>query len=158
MGFLYGIYSSAGEMTCAQYEGSLDHETQDAQSFASWDVDYLKYDNCFHQGRFGYSEVSFNQYNMIWKALNATGRLILYNLCNWGEDYVHTWGMSIANSWRISGDIYDSFNRPDDLCSYTDAANPHCVAPGSHCSVLNIVNKVAPYVDRGQYSGWNGYA
>jgi hypothetical protein len=53
-------------------------------------VNYLKYDNCFHQGRFGYSEVSFNRYNMIWKALNATGRPILYSLCNWGEDYVHT--------------------------------------------------------------------
>lgn len=38
---LYGMYSSAGEMTCARYEGSLDHEVEDAQSFASWDVDYL---------------------------------------------------------------------------------------------------------------------
>lgn len=155
MGFLYGMYSSAGEMTCARYEGSLDYETQDAQSFASWDVDYLKYDNCFHRGRFGYPEISFNRYNVMWKALNATGRPILYSLCSWGEDYVHTWGMSIANSWRISGDIYDSFSRPDDLCSCSDAANPHCVAPGSHCSVLNIINKVAPYVDRGQFGGWN---
>jgi alpha-galactosidase len=49
---------------------------------------------------------------MIWKALNATGRPILYNLCNWAEDYVHTWGMSIANSRRISGDIYDFFIDP----------------------------------------------
>jgi alpha-galactosidase len=155
MGFLYGMYSSAGELTCARYEGSLDHEKEDAQSFASWDVDYLKYDNCYHKGRFGYPEVSFNRYNVMWEALNATGRPILYSLCSWGEDYVHTWGMSIANSWRVSGDIYDSFSRPDDLCSCTDATNPHCIAPGSHCSVLNIINKVAPYVDRGQYGGWN---
>jgi alpha-galactosidase len=63
--------------------------------------------------------------------------------------------MSIANSWRISGDIYDSFTRPDDLCSCTNPADPHCVAPGSHCSVVNILNKVAPYVDRGQPGGWN---
>jgi alpha-galactosidase len=55
----------------------------------------------------------------------------------------------------MSGDIYDSFTRPDDLCACTDAASPLCVAPGSHCSVLNIVNKVAPYVDRGQPGGWN---
>lgn len=155
MGFLYGMYSSAGELTCARYEGSLDHEKEDAQSFASWEVDYLKYDNCYHKGRFGYPEVSFNRYNVMWRALNATGRPILYSLCSWGEDYVHTWGMSIANSWRVSGDIYDSFSRPDDLCSCTDATSPHCVAPGSHCSVLNIINKVAPYVDRGQYGGWN---
>lgn len=65
------------------------------------------------------------------------------------------WGMSIANSWRISGDIYDSFSRPDDLCSCTEPSNPFCVAPGSHCSVVNILNKVAPYVDRGQPGGWN---
>ena len=63
--------------------------------------------------------------------------------------------MSIANSWRISGDIYDSFSRPDDLCSCETSSDPHCVAPGSRCSVLNIVNKVAPYVDRGQPGGWN---
>jgi alpha-galactosidase len=78
MGFLCGIYSSAGEMTCVQYEDSLDHETQDAQSFASWDEDYLKCDNCFHQGRFGYPEASLNWYNMTWKALNAAGRLRSY--------------------------------------------------------------------------------
>jgi alpha-galactosidase len=65
------------------------------------------------------------------------------------------WGMSIANSWRMSGDIYDSFTRPDDFCSCTVASDPHCVAPGSHCSVLNIVNKVAPYADRGIPGGWN---
>ena len=45
LGFLYGMYSSAGESTCARYEGSLDHEVEDAASLASWDVDYLKYDN-----------------------------------------------------------------------------------------------------------------
>ncbi|KAK5046593.1 hypothetical protein LTR84_007354 [Exophiala bonariae] len=155
MGFLYGMYSSAGEMTCARYEGSLDHEDQDAETWASWDVDYLKYDNCYHRGRFGYPEISFNRYNKMAKALNSTGRPILYSLCSWGEDYVHTWGMSIANSWRVSGDIYDHFNRPDTLCSCDDPRDPHCVAPGAHCSVMNIINRVAPFVDRGQYGGWN---
>jgi alpha-galactosidase len=155
MGFLYGMYSSAGEMTCARYEGSLDHEVEDATSFASWDVDYLKYDNCFHMGRFGYPKISFDRYNTMWKALNATGRPILYSLCSWGEDYVHTWGMSIANSWRVSGDIYDHFNRPDALCACDDPKDPHCVAPGTHCSVMNIINRVSAYVDRGAYGGWN---
>lgn len=50
MGFLYGMYSSAGEMTCARFEGSLDHEEADAQAWADWGVDYLKYDNCYHMG------------------------------------------------------------------------------------------------------------
>ncbi|KAI1611785.1 glycoside hydrolase superfamily [Exophiala viscosa] len=150
MGLLYGMYSSAGDMTCARYEGSLDHEEKDAETWVSWDIDYLKYDNCFHRGRFGYPEISFNRYDKMAKALNATGRPILYSLCSWGEDYVHTWGMSIANSWRMSGDIYDHFNRPDDLCACDDAGS-HCVAPGFHCSVMNIINKVAPYVDRGTF-------
>ena len=155
MGFLYGMYSSAGEMTCAKYEGSLDWEVQDATTYASWDVDYLKYDNCYHMGRFGTAKISFDRFNAMAKALNDTGRPILYSLCNWGEDYVHTWGMSLANSWRVSGDIYDHFNRPDALCSCTNPADPHCVAPGSHCSVMNIINRVAPYVDRGAPGGWN---
>ena len=96
LGMLYGMYSSAGEFTCARYEGSLDHETYDAESWASWDVDYLKYDNCYHRGRFGYPEISFNRYNVMAQALNGTGRNILYSLCSWGEDYVHTWGKLIA--------------------------------------------------------------
>jgi alpha-galactosidase len=91
----------------------------------------------------------------MWDALKSTKRNILFSLSSWGEDYVHTWGMSIANSWKISGDIYDSFSRPDDLCSCVQASNPYCVAPGSHCSVLNIINKVASYIDRGQPGGWN---
>lgn len=153
---LYGMYSSAGEMTCARFEGSLDYETEDAESYASWGVDYLKYDNCYALGRVGTAEVSFNRYNTMAKALNATGRPILYSLCQWGEDFVNSWGFSIANSYRISGDIYDSFARPNDLCSCTsvDPASPYCVAPGSKCSVLTILNRIAPYVDRGQPGGW----
>jgi len=154
-GLLFGMYSSAGELTCGRYAGSLDHEKEDAESFASWDVDYLKYDNCYHLGRFGYPEISFNRYKVMADALKATGRPMVYSLCNWGEDYVHSWGHSIANSFRISGDIYDSFNRPDELCSCTDNKDPHCIAPGSHCSVMNIINRVAPYVDKGHPGGWN---
>lgn len=86
-GLLYGMYSSAGEMTCAKYDGSLDYEVQDAKSWASWDVDYLKYDNCFHMGRFGTPKITYDRYDAMAKALNATGRPMLYSLCNWGEDY-----------------------------------------------------------------------
>ena len=68
----------------------MDYESQDAQAFASWGVDYLKYDNCYHMGRFGTPQISYNRYEVMWKALNATGRPILYSLCSWGEDYVHT--------------------------------------------------------------------
>ncbi|KAH8897242.1 melibiase [Thozetella sp. PMI_491] len=155
LGLKYGMYSSAGEKTCARFEGSLDYEKEDAESFASYGVDFLKYDNCWHAGRMGTPQISYNRYKVMADALNATGRPIVFSLCNWGEDYVHTWGMSIAHAWRISGDIYDSFSRPDDLCSCGTAADPFCIAPGTHCSVLFIINKVAPFVDRSIRGGWN---
>lgn len=70
--------------------GSLDFEKEDAESFASWGVDYLKYDNCYHMGRWGTPLLSFDRYKVMWDALKAAGRPILYSLCSWGEDYVHT--------------------------------------------------------------------
>jgi alpha-galactosidase len=65
--------------------------------------------------------------------------------------------MSIANSWRITGDIYDSFTRPDDLCGCNSIApgDVNCVAPGTHCSVLFILNKIAPFADRSIPGGWS---
>ncbi|PNH40014.1 hypothetical protein VD0004_g6918 [Verticillium dahliae] len=155
MGMLFGMYGTAGEMTCARYPGSLDWEENDAKSFAAWGVDYLKYDNCYSMGRHGSPKISFDRFNTMRKALNATGRPMVYSLCNWGEDYVYSWGVSIANSWRMSGDIYDSFSRPDVLCSCEDPSNPLCTSWGTHCSVLNILNKVAAYADRAQPGGWN---
>ncbi|CAI6340570.1 unnamed protein product [Periconia digitata] len=156
-GFKYGMYSSAGEMTCARFAGSLDHEVDDANSFAEWGVDMLKYDSCYHMGRVGTPSVSFNRFKTMSDALRATGSNILLNLCNWGEDLVHTWGMSISNSWRVTGDIYDSFTRPDDLCGCNQVSpgDVNCIAPGTHCSVLFIVNKVAPFADRSIPGGWS---
>ncbi|KAH9213580.1 alpha-galactosidase [Leptodontidium sp. 2 PMI_412] len=152
MGLLFGMYSSAGEMTCARYPGSLDYETNDAKAFAWWGVDYLKYDNCFNKGRFGTPLISYQRYEAMWKALNATGRPILYSLCNWGEDSTHA--ATIANSYRMSGDVYDFFTRPDDLCSCNNPSDPMCIAPGKHCSVLNIINRLAPYADRSKPGAW----
>lgn len=64
--------------------------------------------------------------------------------------------MSVANSWRITGDIYDSFTRPDDLCGCdTTISDPSCIAPGTHCSVLFILNKVAAFADRSIPGGWS---
>jgi alpha-galactosidase len=84
------MYSSAGEMTCARFEGSLDHEKEDAKSFAGWGVDMLKYDSCYHMGRVGTPSASFNRFKAMSDALGETGKNILLNLCNWGEDLVHT--------------------------------------------------------------------
>jgi alpha-galactosidase len=76
--------------TDCEVEGSLDHEVEDAKSFAGWGVDMLKYDSCYHMGRVGTPSVSFNRFKTMSDALKATGKNILLNLCNWGEDLVHT--------------------------------------------------------------------
>ncbi|GGS91424.1 glycoside hydrolase family 27 protein [Streptomyces cinerochromogenes] len=104
LGLKLGIYEDAGTATCAGYPGSLGHETTDAQTFASWGVDYLKYDNCNNNGVSAQS-----RYTAMRDALAATGRPILYSLCNWGQDNVWTWGANVGNSWRTTGDISANF-------------------------------------------------
>ena len=73
-------------------------------------------------------------------------------MCNWGEDYPFNWAQTIANSWRMSGDVYDSFDRPDDRCPCTTY---DCTLPGFHCSVMNIINKVAAFPSKAQPGAWN---
>ncbi|ROW15868.1 hypothetical protein VPNG_02579 [Cytospora leucostoma] len=155
LGLKFGMYSDAGRYTCGMYEGSLGHEAVDAQTFANWGADYLKYDNCYNQGDAGTQYLSRNRYNAMSEALNATGRPILYGLCNWGEDYPWNWGSVISNSWRISGDVYDSFDRPDDRCPCDGPDAWNCELPGSHCSTLNIANKAAYVVRKAQSGAWN---
>ncbi|CUS25239.1 LAQU0S45e00144g1_1 [Lachancea quebecensis] len=151
---LFGMYSSAGEYTCAGYSGSLGYEETDANSFASWDVDYLKYDNCYNRGQFGTPEASFNRYKAMSDALNKTGRPIFYSLCNWGQDLTFYWGSAISNSWRISGDIYPFFDRPDSRCPCDDDEYD-CKYAGFHCSIMNILGKAAPMGQNAGVGGWN---
>ncbi|KAF2725802.1 glycoside hydrolase family 27 protein [Polychaeton citri CBS 116435] len=151
----FGMYSSAGEYTCAQYAGSLGHETNDANTFAGWGVDWLKYDNCFNDGQSGNANISFNRYERMSDALNATGRQIIYNMCNWGQDHPWDWAYLIANSWRVTGDITDSWDRPDPRCPCSDEQGIDCPFPGFHCSVMNILNKVVSFIHRSQPGGWN---
>ncbi|OCK81502.1 glycoside hydrolase family 27 protein [Lepidopterella palustris CBS 459.81] len=146
MGMKFGMYSSAGIMTCARYPGSLGYEQKDADLWASWDVDYLKYDNCFNQGQSGTPQISFNRYNVMSQALNKTGRPIVYAMCNWGQDSPFDWAYGIANSGRMSGDVSDTFNRPDSRCPCTESIG--CSWPGFHCSIMNILNKMAAVQSR----------
>ncbi|HYN95951.1 MAG TPA: ricin-type beta-trefoil lectin domain protein [Pilimelia sp.] len=105
-GLKLGIYSSAGTTTCAGYPASLNNEVRDANLWASWGIDYLKYDNCGdHQGR-----NAQQRYTAMRDALLATGRPILYSLCNWGQESVWTWGPAVGNSWRNTGDITASWS------------------------------------------------
>jgi alpha-galactosidase len=117
LGLKLGIYEDAGLQTCAGYPGSLGHETTDAQSFASWGVDYLKYDNCYagpgcalNSCNNGTETPAQTRYITMRNALAATGRPILFSLCNWGQENVWTWGTDVGNSWRTTGDINASYS------------------------------------------------
>jgi len=100
----FGIYSDAGYTTCDGMPGSLGYEKQDAMTYASWNVDYLKYDNCFTDGT-----PPEERYPPMRDALNATGRQIFFSMCEWGYDNPATWAPSVANSWRTTRDIADTW-------------------------------------------------
>ncbi len=109
-GLKFGIYSSPGPKTCANYEGSYQHETQDAQQYANWGVDYLKYDWCSAAHVYKPEQIT-EVYKKMHDALAATGRPIVFSLCEYGFKSVWHWGASIGgNSWRTTDDISDNWN------------------------------------------------
>jgi len=112
-GLKFGLYSSAGTSTCEPlrenrgFPGGLGHEKQDAATFASWGVDYLKYDNCNNQ------KIDARQrYTAMAEALRATGRPVFYSVCEWGSNQPWLWAGKppvSAGSWRTTDDITDSY-------------------------------------------------
>ncbi len=113
LGLRLGIYSSPGPFTCARYEGSYLHEQQDADTFAEWGIDYLKYDWC------GYRTIAkshddldelMKPYFVMRDALLKCRRDIVYSLCQYGMGDVWEWGEKVGgNLWRTTGDITDTW-------------------------------------------------
>ena len=104
-GLRFGMYSCAGQRTCADYPGSFDHEFLDAKTFAEWGCDYLKYDFCYKPEFFDGPTL----YRRMGMALRASGRDIVFSACNWGRDDVWTWIRSTgAHLYRSTGDIIDN--------------------------------------------------
>ncbi|OSD06023.1 glycoside hydrolase family 27 protein [Trametes coccinea BRFM310] len=87
------------------------------------------------------------------RALNATGRPILYSMCNWGEDGSWNFAVDIANSWRISGDLVDEFDRFDDKCPCADILD--CKLPGFHCAMARVIDFAAPVGQKAGPGRWN---
>ena len=114
-GLKLGIYSSPGDHTCGGHLGSLDHEEQDATTFASWGVDYLKYDWCGYSKVFNPSKdhstaAYMRPYMKMQQYLREQPRDIFYSLCQYGMANVWEWGAFVdANSWRTTGDIRDEW-------------------------------------------------
>ena len=109
-GLKLGIYSSPGPNTCAGYEGSYGHEDQDARTYAAWGIDYLKYDWCAARNLYTDDEMQA-VYQKMGDALLASGRPILYSLCQYGRADVWKWGPEVGgNAWRTTGDIRDTWD------------------------------------------------
>lgn len=104
-GFKFGIYSCAGKRTCADYPGSWGHEYQDARLFASWGVDYLKYDWC----NSGTADPR-DAYTRMRDALHAAGRPVVFSICEWGQSKPWEWAGDVGHLWRTTGDIYASYD------------------------------------------------
>jgi alpha-galactosidase len=106
-GLKIGIYSSPGPQTCAGFEGSYQHEEQDARTWAAWGIDYLKYDWCSAKTVYKEEEMPA-VYKKMGDALKASGRPIVFSLCQYGLRKVWEWGAaSGGNLWRTTGDIED---------------------------------------------------
>jgi len=110
-GLKAGIYSSPGPKTCAKYEGSYQHEELDAQQYAEWGFDYLKYDWCSAERVYQHSDM-IAVYKKMHDALVRTGRPIVFSLCQYGYERVWRWGASVGgNLWRTTEDINDHYDR-----------------------------------------------
>lgn len=104
-GLKFGIYSCAGTHTCQGRPGSHGYEDSDAETYAGWGVDYLKYDFCNARGinqQKAYTDMS--------KALAKSGRPVVFSLCEWGTSRPWSWAKDVGHLWRTTFDILDCWN------------------------------------------------
>ena len=134
-GLKFGIYSCAGSLTCAGRPGSRGYQFQDARTYAEWGVDFLKYDWCFDEG-----QSPQGAYRTMRDALKASGRPVVFSICEWGSSKPWTWAKGIGHLWRTTGDIINAFKG---------------TVHWGGCSVVDIIDKNAdlwPYAGPGH---WN---
>ncbi|CAN5232088.1 hypothetical protein BH09BAC6_BH09BAC6_13440 [soil metagenome] len=103
-GLKFGIYNCAGTKTCAGYPGTRGYEYQDARLYASWGVDYLKFDWCNSEGL-----NAKEAYTTMSKAIRAAGRPMIFSLCEWGNHQPWLWAKNVGQLWRSTGDIHAGF-------------------------------------------------
>jgi len=134
-GLKFGIYSDAGTATCQGRPGSRGYEFQDARTYASWGVDYLKYDWCNHGKQ--NAEAS---YTTMRDALYKAGRPVVYSICDWGVSKPWEWAAGVGHLWRSTEDILNCFD-----CKNYWGGN-------------GVVQIIDLFTDIGQYTGpchWN---
>jgi alpha-galactosidase len=166
-GLKIGIYSGPGNKTCGGYAGSLGHEEQDAKLYASWGIDYLKYDLCSFipdvmekqapNDKAAQMKLMIAAYDKMSKALKATGRPIALSLCQYGWDAVWEWAPAMGgNLWRTTGDITPHWDRIYDLLSQQDGLAKYA-GPGhwNDPDMLEVGNgKLSLAENRSHFSMW----
>jgi alpha-galactosidase len=135
-GLKFGVYSDSGTKTCQGRPGGHGFETVDAQDYAAWGVDYLKYDWCHTEGIDAYET-----YTTMSKALVATGRPIVFSLCEWGRSKPWTWAKAVGQLWRTTDDIQDCWECAKDKYD--------------SLSVVDILDLQAPLAQFAGPDGWN---
>ncbi|KAH0293483.1 putative alpha-galactosidase [Aureobasidium namibiae CBS 147.97] len=139
LGLGFGVYSDGGIQMCmtggVNQTGSLGHENIDAETFVSWGADLLKYDNCWSSAEKGFPNVDYepltsphqNYVNMR-NALDATGKNLLFQICDWGVDFPSAWAPELGNTWRVTNDIIPNwrtiFRIVNQVVPQTDYAGP----------------------------------
>ena len=109
LGLKVGIHTSPGPKTCSGREASYGHEKQDAETFARWGIDFVKYDWCSADSVYKPDQMQA-AYTKMSEALKSTGRPMLYSLCQYGSQAVWKWGAAVGGQmWRTTSDIQDNY-------------------------------------------------
>lgn len=136
-GLKLGIYSDAAQLTCGGWTASLGFEEQDARTFASWGIDYLKYDYCNAPED---SATARHRYRAMANALQNSGRDIVLGICEWGQRQCEEWCEEVGGQlWRTSYDVRDMWKD---------------IVKEGGMGIIDIVNVTAPlakYVRPGQW-------
>jgi alpha-galactosidase len=151
-GLKLGIYTDAGTMTCEKRPGSLDHEAQDAKTYASWGVDYVKIDWCHTEGLDPQT-----QYSKFREALSKCGRPIVFSICNWGKNQPWVWGPTTGNLWRTTGDIQDNWGSVLKILDNPSQQHAETAGPGgwNDPDMLEVGNgKMTDVEYRSHFSLW----
>jgi alpha-galactosidase len=160
-GLKFGIYSCAGNKTCAGRPASRGHEYQDALQYAKWGVDYLKYDWCDTEGL-----NAVGAYTTMRDALYNAGRPIVFSLCEWGNNKPWLWAPKVGHLWRTTGDITALFAKDLHHGTWTALGILHIIdlqsdlrqyAGPDHWNdpdMLEVGNGMSGNQDRAHFSMW----
>ena len=166
-GLKIGIHFGPGPRTCGGYAGSLDHEARDAQMYASWGIDYLKYDLCSFipevmekqapNDKAAQMRLMIAAYDKMARALKATGRPIVFSLCQYGWDSPWEWAPALGgNLWRTTGDITPDWDRIYAIVSQQEGLEKYA-GPGhwNDPDMLEVGNgKLSLAENRSHFSLW----